>query len=184
MTVTLVSGVTGVGLSSVCQTARRTLGDGYKLINFGDVMLEQAATGGVVTERGDLATLSQTQTRRLQRRAGEFVADEAETTNVILSTHLAVETQAGYVQGLPDEVLRDVSPTTFALVEASPETILERRRSGDREVQAASERKIAFEQDLNRSAALQYARTQNAPVRFIENEGSVEEAAGRLVDAL
>mgnify|MGYP005855586733 CR=1 FL=1 len=184
MTVTLVSGVTGVGLSSVCQTVRRKLGDGYKLINFGDVMLEQAATSGVVTERRDLATLSQTQTRRLQRRAGEFVADEAETTNVILSTHLAVETQAGYIQGLPDEVLHDVSPATFALVEANPGTILERRGSGDREAHAASERKIAFEQDLNRSAALQYARDQNAPVRFVENEGSVEEAAERLVDAL
>jgi len=184
MTVTLVSGVTGVGLSSVCQTVRRKLGEGYKLINFGDVMLEQAATSGVVTERGDLATLSQTQTRRLQRRAGEFVADEAERANIILSTHLAVETQAGYIQGLPDEVLHDVSPTTFALVEASPEAILERRRDGEQETQAASERKIAFEQDLNRSAALQYARTQNAPVRFIENEGSVEEAAERLVEGL
>ncbi len=184
MTVTLVSGVTGVGLSSVCQTVRRKLGDGYKLINFGDVMLEQAATSGVTTGRGDLATLSQRQTRRLQRRAGEFVADEAESTNIILSTHLAVETQAGYIQGLPTEVLHDVSPTTFALVEASPETILERRQNSTREIPDATERKIAFEQDLNRSAALQYARDQNAPVRFIENEGSVEEAADRLADAL
>lgn len=184
MTVTLVSGVTGVGLSSVCQTARRKLGDGYKLINFGDVMLEQAATSGVATGRGDLATLSQRQTRRLQRRAGEFVADEAESTNIILSTHLAVETEDGYIQGLPAEVLHDVSPTTFALVEASSETILERRQNSSRETPEATERKIAFEQDLNRSAALQYARDQNAPVRFIENEGSVEEAADRLVDAL
>ena len=184
MAVTLVSGVTGVGLSSVCQTVRRQLGDGYKLINFGDVMLEQAATSGVVAERRELGTLSQTQTRRLQRRAGEFVADEARRTNVILSTHLAVETRAGYIPGFPDEVLDDVSPTTFALVEASPETIIERRRDGDRDTPAASERKIAFEQDLNRSAALQIARTQNAPVRFIENEGSVEEAAERLVEAL
>ncbi len=184
MSVTLVSGVTGVGLSSVCQTVRRKLGDGYKLVNFGDVMLEQAATEGVTTERKDLASLSQTRIRRLQRRAGEFVAEEARTTNVILSTHLAVETRAGYVQGLPDEVLEDVSPRTIALVEASPETILERRRSGSREMPEATERKIAFEQDLNRSAALQYARDQNAPVRFIENEGSVEEAADRLVDAL
>lgn len=51
-------------------------------------------------------------------------------------------------------------------------------------MQEATERKINFEQDLNRSAALQYARDQNAPVRFIENEGSVEEAAERLADAL
>ncbi|OYR88207.1 adenylate kinase, partial [Halorubrum distributum] len=90
MSVTLVSGVNGVGLSSVCQAVRRGLGDGYKLINFGDVMLEQAAAMGITTERAQLGTLSQTETRRLQRRAGEFVAEEAATTNVILSTHLAV----------------------------------------------------------------------------------------------
>ena len=184
MTVTLVSGVTGVGLSSVCQTARQKIGDGYKLLNFGDVMLEQAATEGITTERGELATLSQTRTRRLQRRAAEFVADEAETTSLIVSTHLAVETQTGYIQGLPEEVLHDVSPTTFALVEASPETILARRRNGTRDTPDATERKIDFEQDLNRSAALQYARDLNAPVRFIENEGNIEEAADRLVDAL
>jgi adenylate kinase len=184
MAVTLVSGVTGVGLSTVCQTVRRGLGDEYKLINFGDVMLEQAATSGITTERSDLGELSQTQTRRLQRRAGEFVADEAETADILLSTHLAVETSAGYIQGLPDEVLHDVSPTAFVLVEANPETILERRGESDRQTREGSERKIDFEQDLNRSAALQYARDLNAPVRFIENEGGIEEAAERLADAL
>jgi len=184
MTVTLVSGVNGVGLSSVCQAVRRGLGDGHKLINFGDVMLEQAAAMGITTERAELAALSQTQTRRLQRRAGEFVADEAANADVLLSTHLAVETRAGYVQGLPAEVLHDVSPSAFILVEASPETILDRRQESDREVPEATERKISFEQDLNRSAALQYARGQDAPVRFVENEGSIEEAAERIAETL
>ena len=184
MSVTLVSGVNGVGLSSVCQAVRRGLGDGYKLINFGDVMLEQAAAMGITTERAQLGTLSQTETRRLQRRAGEFVSREAATTNVILSTHLAVETLEGYVQGLPVEVLHDVSPDAFVLVEADPETILERRRESDRDLDGVTERKIDFEQDLNRSAALQYARDQNAPVQFIENEGELEDAVERLADAL
>ncbi|MFW6317869.1 MAG: adenylate kinase [Halorubrum sp.] len=184
MSVTLVSGVNGVGLSSVCQAVRRGLGDGYKLINFGDVMLEQAATMGITTERSRLGALSQTETRRLQRRAGEFVAEEAETTNVILSTHLAVEAPAGYVQGLPIEVLQDVSPDVFVLVEADPATILERRRESDRDLDGVTERQIDFEQDLNRSAALQYARDQNAPVRFVENEGEIEEAAERVAEAL
>lgn len=180
MSVTLVSGVTGVGLSSVCQAVRGKLADNYKLLNFGDVMLEQAATAGITTDRSELATLTQTQTRRLQRRAGEFIADEAVQTNVILSTHLAVETEVGYVQGLPEEVLEDVAPNAFILVEADPETILERRGEADAESVTATERKIAFEQHLNRSAALQYARDQDAPVQFLENEGSIEEAADRL----
>ena len=47
-----------------------------------------------------------------------------------------------------------------------------------------STRKIAFEQQLNRSAALQYAREQNAPVEFLENEGSIADAAERMADTL
>ena len=184
MTVTLLSGVTGVGLTSICQRVRAELDDGYLLLNFGDIMLEEAATRDITTDRGDLATLSQRQIQRLQRRAGEFVADEAANADVLLSTHLAVGTRAGYVQGLPAEVLHDVAPSAFVLVEASPETILDRRSASDRELGGASERRISFEQDLNRSAALQYARDQDAPVRFIENEGSIEEAAERLADAL
>jgi adenylate kinase len=183
MSVTVVAGVTGVGLTSVCQAVRGKLGENYTLLNFGDVMLEQAATSGITTDRGELATLSQSQTRRLQRRAGEFVADKAATTNVILSTHLAVETDAGYLQGLPEAVLADISPTTFILVEAAPDTIRSRRAAGDGG-ETASERKIAFEQQLNRSAALQYAREQTAPVQFLENEGSIEQAAERLANAL
>lgn len=184
MSVTLVSGVTGVGLSSVCQAVRSRLDDDYKLINFGDVMLEQAATSGVTTERSELASLTQTQTRRLQRRAGEFVADEATQTNIILSTSLAVETDTGYVQGLPEEVLHDVSPEAFILVEAEPETIISRRNDSSRGPESVSPRKIEFEQHLNRAAALQYARDQDAPIQFLENENSIEEAAERMAQNL
>ena len=183
MSVTLVAGVTGVGLTSVCQAVRGTLDGDYKLLNFGDIMLEQAATSGITTDRSELATLTQTQTRRLQRRAGEFVADAAAESDVILSTHLAVETNVGYLQGLPDEVLQDVSPTAFILVEADPATILSRRGESDRAGQD-SERKVAFEQQLNRSAALQYAREQSVPVQFLENEGSIEDAAERMATNL
>ncbi|ERH05823.1 MAG: archaeal adenylate kinase [Halonotius sp. J07HN4] len=179
MSVTLVAGVTGVGLTSVCQAVRGTLDGDYKLLNFGDIMLEQAATSGITTDRSELATLTQTQTRRLQRRAGEFVADAAAESDVILSTHLAVETDVGYLQGLPDEVLQDVSPTAFILVEADPATILSRRGEGQE-----SERKVAFEQQLNRSAALQYAREQSVPVQFLENEGSIEDAAEQMATSL
>ncbi|OYR88895.1 adenylate kinase, partial [Halorubrum distributum] len=57
-------------------------------------------------------------------------------------------------------------------------------RESDRDLDGITERQIDFEQDLNRSAALQYARDQNAPVRFVENEGEIEAAAERLADSL
>ncbi len=184
MSVTLISGVTGVGLSSICQRVRGRLDDEYLLLNFGDVMLEQAVAHDITTDRDQLSSLSHRRTQRLQRRAAEYVADQAETKNVILSTHLAVETDVGYIHGLPDGVLRDVAPSTFVLVEAAPSTILDRRSESDRDPGTATERQVEFEQDLNRTAALEYARERNAPIQFVENEGSVTEAVEQVVDTL
>lgn len=184
MAVTLVSGVTGVGLTSICQRVRRQLDDDYLLLNFGDVMLEQAMTQDIAVDRDGLSSLSYRRTQRLQRRAGEYVADQAEEKNILLSTHLAVNTDAGYIHGLPEGVLRDVAPSTFVLVEAAPDTIIERRDDSDRDTHQATEREIEFEQDLNRTAALEYARQQNAPIQFVENEGSVTEAVDQVVTTL
>ncbi|MDZ7731020.1 MAG: AAA family ATPase [Natrialbaceae archaeon] len=77
MDVTIVTGVPGVGTSHVSREARRSLEDGYELLNFGDIMLEQAVAQGLVTDRDDLASLSRRDIRLLQRRSGEFVATRA-----------------------------------------------------------------------------------------------------------
>lgn len=184
MSVTVISGVTGVGLSSVCQETRRQLSDEYTLINFGDSMLEQAATAGITTDRDELSSLSRREIRRLQRRAGEYVADMAEDRRVLLATHLTVSTEAGFIGGLPDDVLSEVSPERFVVLEAAPETIVERRERSDRSVEVPSPRAIEFEQDLNRSAAFEYARELNAPIQFVENENDVEEAAEAVAGLL
>jgi adenylate kinase len=184
MGVTLVSGVPGVGSSAVCRGARRSLGGGYELLNFGDAMLEQALTRGLARSRDELPTLTVRETRRLQRRAGEYVADRARATDVILNTHLAVETEHGYLPGLPESVLADVAPSAFVLVEAAPETIRERRAEADREYDEDSLREVAFEQDLNRAAAVSYAMTTGAPIRLVENDGDLAAAAATLAEAV
>ncbi len=185
MGVTLLSGVPGVGTSTVCEMARRQLGDQYELINFGDVMLEQAAARGLATDRSELPTLSQRETRRLQRRAGEYVADRSAVREVLLTTYLAVETESGFLPGLPESVLTELEPDRFVLIEADPETILERRQETERRYDTeASRRTVEFQQDLNRAAAFDYAMAANAPIRLVENEGNLDAAATELVTVL
>ena len=72
----------------------------------------------------------------------------------------------------------------FVLVEAAPSTIVDRRSESGRGAASATEREIEFEQDLNRTAALEYARERNAPVQFVENEGDVTEAVEQVVETL
>ncbi|MEF8906736.1 MAG: adenylate kinase [Haloarculaceae archaeon] len=184
MDVTVVSGVPGVGSSRVCQEARSRLGEGYTLLNFGDVMLERAVAGDreFVADRDDLATLPRREIRLLQRRAAEFVATTARGESVILNTHLAVATAHGFLTGMPDAVLADIDPARFVLVEADPETVADRRESVDyREYREQGPWAIDFHQDLNRAAAMAHSVATGAPVRLVENTEAVEDAAADLV---
>lgn len=177
MGVTVVAGVRGVGVSSVCTETRRELSDEFELINFGDVMLEQAAARGMAVERSALGALSTREIERLQRRAGEYVADRS-SPELLVSTHLAVETADGLLPGLPDPVLQDVSPDRFVLIEAEPATIAA-RRSDER-----STSRLSFQQDLSRSAAMEYAVQAGVPIERVENDAEPAAAADRLIDLL
>jgi adenylate kinase len=184
MGVTLVSGIPGVGASTICQTARRRLADDVQLVNFRDVMLEQAAARGLAGSRKDLSALTARETRRLQRRAGEYVADRSEVREVILNTSLAAETAEGYLTGLTPDALDGVAPERFVVLEAAPETIVERRVESDRPYGDPSVREIRFEQQINRTATVALAAEAASPVRHLENEGAVDGVATDLVAAV
>jgi Archaeal adenylate kinase len=178
---TVISGVPGVGASEVCRRARQHLGDSYKLLNFGDVMLEKAIAQGIVSERADLGTLSRQETRRLQRRAGEFVSSTARTNAVLVNTHFAVATAHGFLPGLHAEVLADIDPTRLVLIEADAETIADRRQAVDyREYREQGVRAIDLHQDLNRAAAMHHALEAGCPVRLVGNETAPDDSAETL----
>ncbi|MEF8841202.1 MAG: adenylate kinase [Haloarculaceae archaeon] len=183
MDVTVVTGVPGVGTSRVCREARSRLDDGCELLNFGDIMLERAASRGLVESRDDLATLSRREVRLLQRRSAEYVAERARGRAVLLDTHLAVATAHGYLPGLPDAALADVDPDRFVLVEAAPTTVVERREAVEtREYRERGPRAVDLHQDLNRAAAMAYAVETASPVRLVENEDDPETAGERLAN--
>ncbi|TSD14000.1 adenylate kinase [Haloglomus irregulare] len=184
MGVTVLAGVPGVGLTALAERARKQLSDEYELVNFGDVMLEQAVANDLVETRGDLAGLPRETTRRLQRRAGEYVADRSDAAEVLLTTHLVVETDVGLLPGLPDAVLRDVDPDLLVVVETTPETVRERRTESPRGYEDETALAIEFEQDFNRTAAFEYAVAADAPVRLVENEADVAAGAEALAAAV
>ena len=188
MGVTVVSGVPGVGSSRVTETAVASLDERYELLNSGDVMLEEALGDGLdVSGRDYLADTSPRELRRLQRRMGEYVAAIAADpdTYVVLNTHLIVSTAAGFVPGLPPEVLADLDPDAFVLVEADPEVVQERRAGSDYRSYSVDDRLgIEFQQSMSRTAAFAYATSVDAPVALVENTDDVESAASRLSEEI
>lgn len=181
MDTTVVSGVPGVGASEVCRRAKQQVGDRYTLLNFGDIMLEEAISRGIVSDRADLGTLSRREIHRLQRRAGEFIESTARANAVMVNTHFAVATAHGFLPGLRPEVADDINPTRLVLVEAEPGTIADRRKAVDyREYREQGVRAIDLHQDLNRAAAMNHALATGCPVRLVENEAAPEAAAETL----
>lgn len=184
MSVTVVSGVPGVGSSRVTEAAVASLDERYELLNTGDVLLEEALGSGFdVSGRDDLADLRPRELRRLQRRMGEYVAAIASEpeTHVVLNTHLVVTTAAGFVPGLPPEVLTEIDPDAFVLVEADTDVVQERRAGSDYRSYRVDDRLgIEFQQSMSRTAAFAYATSVGAPIALVENTDDVESAAARL----
>lgn len=184
-TVTLVSGVPGVGSSRVCSGARRELGEGYALVNVGDVLLEAATDRGIATSREELAALSVRDHRLLQRRAGEEIARRARDRSLIVDSRYIVRTPQGFLPGLPPLLLSDVRPDLLVSIEADPDTVVERRdETAYREYPEEPSTMVEFHQQLNRAAAVNYAMRTDATIMPISNEGAVEEAVESLVGVI
>ena len=188
MDVTVVSGVPGVGSSTVTEAAVASLDERYELLDTHDGMLEEALGSGLeVSGRDDFAEMTPRDIRRLQRRMSEYVATIAADpdTYVVLNTHLVVNTAAGFIPGLPPEVLADLDPDAFVLVEADPEIVQERRAGSDYLSYSVDDRLgIEFQQSMSRTAAFAYATSTGAPVALVEHVDGVDAAAARLSEEI
>ena len=176
----VVTGVPGVGASRICEGARRDLGDAFTLVNFGDVMLEEALERGLTDSRDGLGELSIRDLRILQRRAGEYVARKRSEGPLLVNTHLVVNTVHGFLPGLPPAVLSDVDPAALVVVDASPETIQRRRETSSRSYPDEPRSVVAFQRQLQNAAAVSAAGAAGAPIRHVSNEGGIDTAAENL----
>lgn len=186
MKVAVLTGVPGVGATTVADHSMEVMEADYEVVSFGTEMLEAARSEGLVESRDEIRKLPSEEQRRIQELAGERIAEKAEETNVMVDTHCAIKTPEGYLPGLPEWVLRPLQPDVIVLVEADPEEILFRRlddETRDRDFERVSE--IREHQEVNRSAAMSYATLTGATVKILRNpDGGVEEAAEELARIL
>jgi adenylate kinase len=181
MGTTIVTGVPGVGKTTVLSRAADKLGQ--DTVVFGTEMLRVARDEGLVEDRDEMRKLDPATQRDVQQAAAESIA---EMGDVLVDTHCLIQTPSGFLPGLPQWVAEGLQPDTVVLVEADPEAIAARRADDEtRDRDADSPEAIDRHQRLNRSAATTVATLTGATVAIVDNEeGKVDEAVATLVSTL
>lgn len=178
MKTVIVTGIPGTGKTSVLNEAMEVLlreGKKAECVNFGDVMLEAAK----VKNRDELRKLPQDKQIEIQKKAAAKIAVMAKKKNIFIDTHCTIRTPAGYLPGLPEWVLRALSPNVIVLIEAEPGEIASRRKSDEaRNRDAETEEEIEVHQEINRAAAISYCMLTGATAKIIKNRQN------RLIDAV
>lgn len=185
--VVMITGIPGVGKSTITRLALKRTRAKFRLVNFGDLMFEEAVKLGWVKHRDEMRKLDLQRQRILQQKAAEKIAEIAKKEPVLLDTHATIRTPLGYLLGFPRKVIETINPNFIVIIEATPSEILGRRlRDLKRDRDVETEEQIQRHQDLNRAAAIGYAMHSNALIKIIENheDKGLEEAVNELVKIL
>ncbi|ACS34480.1 adenylate kinase [Thermococcus gammatolerans] len=185
--VVMITGIPGVGKSTITRLALKRTAINFRLVNFGDLMFEEAVKQGLVKHRDEMRKLDPMVQKQLQLRAAQRIVEIARDEPVLLDTHATIRTPMGYLLGFPKEVIETIRPNFIVIIEATPSEILGRRlRDLKRDRDVETEEQIQRHQDLNRAAAISYAMHSDALIKIIENheDKGLEEAVNELVQVL
>jgi len=188
--VIIVTGIPGVGKTTVITTAvdmvKQKHGEEVLVLNFGTEMFEAASKKGYAKDRDELRKMPTSTQRQVQKLAGEAIAKKAKSAKVIVDTHTLIQTNNGFLIGLPEWVVRAIEPKTIVLIEADSANIASRRTddpSRTRDAQLVED--IEVHQQMCRAAAVAVGTLTGATVRIIKNrQGRVEAAATELYSTL
>jgi adenylate kinase len=121
----IVIALPGAGKTTILQRVSEQIKD-LKLINFGDIMFEEARRSLGIASRDDMRRLMDSESYiRVQERAAEIIGGMS--GKIVIDTHAAIKTVNGYYPGLPPTVTRLVRPKSIIFLEFRPEDIINRR---------------------------------------------------------
>jgi len=175
----IVMGAPGAGKSTVLQKAIEGT-KGWRVLNWGDRMIELAKERGFCSSRDEMRKLPVEKQAALQEAVADSFAKEA--GKWILDTHCSINTPAGYYPGLPFRLLGKLKVDGLVLVEAPVKDIMRRRSADTSRVRDAQE-KAGLEEHLsvNRSLLAAYSAFSGAPAVIIENaDGKLDAAVAKL----
>lgn len=188
--VIVVTGIPGVGKTTVIKEAANLIGKNEKEIGFvtySSIMIEIATEEGYIVNRDDLRHLSIKTQKTLQQKAAKKIAKISKDKKIqVIDTHMIIRTDIGYWVGLPQNVLTIIKPDLFVLIEAEPNEILSRRRKDySRRRDEVLQSEINEEIDYSRSVAATCATFTGSPIKSFKNpQGEQVKVAKQLMDLI
>ncbi len=123
--VVVVTGVPGVGKTTLCRRVSKDLG--YNYINYGDLMLDIAISKDLASTDSEMFSLDIETQHGIWKEAALKIKD---MDNVLVDLHGVDQSSIGYILSLPIEI---ISPDIIVIVESSKDNILQRRHKDTKE---------------------------------------------------
>lgn len=184
MNIIIVTGVPGCGKTTVLNHVVRSRPD-IPIINYGDVMLQEASALNI--HRDAMRRLPLSQQQQIGLQAAKKIAQNSHPI-IIVDTHAYIKTPLGYCPGIPLPVLNVLNPKIIAMIECSPSSIYERRHSDSfRNRDKESIQQIEYHQNINRSFLITCSALSSALFAPIPNDANPADSAQliiSLVDSL
>jgi adenylate kinase len=176
----IIGGISGVGKTTVMDELVKA---GFRVENYGDAMLKEAISKDYAKNRDELRRLPVDKQKEIQKLAAERLA---QFNDVIIDTHFSINTNCGYLPGLPVHVLKELHPDLLISVEADPLEVFERRKNDPRRNRDRdSLERIRSHLEANRNYGITYSAMTGSPLLVVMNEnGKVKEASARIVSVI
>ena len=123
--VVVVTGVPGVGKTTLCRRVSKDLG--YNYINYGDLMLDVAKSKDLASTDHEMFSLDIDTQYEIWKGAALKIKD---MDNVLVDLHGIDQSSIGYIISLPIEI---VNPDIIVIIESSRDNILQRRHKDTKE---------------------------------------------------
>jgi adenylate kinase len=186
--IVMVVGVPGVGKTSVINEAKKYLKYEFKVVNTGDIMFELAKEKYNINNRDEIRKkLTFEQQKEIQKEAIKRIKEMEKESDIILDTHLVIESYEGYIPGMLREYAEILRPDRIAVIISDPDKIFVRRLKDiqirGRDIENL--KRIEIQQNLTIYFTTIFMFEYNTIVEVINNEeGLLEESAKKFAEFL
>jgi len=186
--IVIVVGVPGVGKTSVINEAKKYLKYEFKVVNTGDIMFELAKEKYNINNRDEIRKkLTFEQQKEIQKEAIKRIKEMEKESDIILDTHLVIESYEGYIPGMLREYAEILRPDGIAVIISDPDKIFVRRLKDiqirGRDIENL--KRIEIQQNLTIYFTTIFMFEYSTVVEVINNEeGLLEESAKKFAEFL